>query len=1686
MGNKAALDTTFEYQTTPIVATPSLTLSNPSNVLVSSGPVTYTVSYTDVEQVDLNTNEVTLNSTGTANADITVLNGDTSSVTVSLDNIVGNGSIGISIVAGTARFSTNLAPSAGPSAVFVVDTIKPSVVLSNASLNQTADFTVNMVFDESVSGFDIDDIAVVNASLSNFQTIDAKTYSVLVSATGETTIGLSVVDSAASDSAGNGNNASNSLNVIYDDLLPSVSLSGPSGTVTVGFTATIDFSEIVTDFDVNDIQVTNANLSSFTNIDGKKYTVLVSPIAQSTVSLAVDAAVAVDTFNNSNAASNSYSVIYDFNDAPVISGSPASSVNEDSGYSFIPSASDDDSGDSLSFSITNKPTWASFNSGNGQLSGTPTNADVGTTAGIVISVNDGNVTIALTAFSITVVNTNDAPVISGNPAASVNEDSGYSFTPSASDDDSGDSLSFSITKKPTWASFNGTNGQLSGTPTNADVGTTAGIVISVSDGSVTTALTAFSISVVNTNDAPVISGNPATSVNEDSGYSFTPTASDDDSGDSLSFSITNKPTWASFNSTNGQLSGTPTNSDVGTTAGIVISVNDGTVTIALTAFSIIVANTNDVPVISSIAILTAMQDQVYQYTFVVTDDDSGDVLTFYAVVKPDWLNFNTATAVLSGTPTNADVGSHIVSLKVTDSAGLSAEQSFSISVNNINDAPEITSIAVISATQDQIYNYTLVASDADIGDSLSLNALVKPSWLSFDTVTGVLSGTPTNADVGSHVVSLKVTDSAGLSAEQNFSISVNNVNDAPVISSTAITTATQDLVYNYILVANDADIGDSLSFNASVIPDWLSFDTATGILSGTPKNTDVGRHSVTLIVTDNAGLNAEQSFSIDVSNVNDAPEIMGSPLLSINEDESYIFKPDVTDADEDDSLSFIIVNKPTWAKFNGTDGTLSGIPSNDDVGVTLGIIISVSDGTIEIELPAFDIEVINVNDAPVFESEPIIEASVFAPYQYDVVVSDDDVDSSLTVAVVMAPEWLSLNSSNQLVGIPPAESADMTFEVEVSVTDAIVDLPVIQRFSLAVSQPNDTELGVNIYFSPAPAIVGQKVNLVVDIVNNGYTAALGLNYQVTFGSEFSTVVLPNECSELSAGIIDCVVADALAIGDSLSQIIELMVDNVDSGFSSANISVTATNVNNDIFERETSILLANTLSILPGKVLISVPASLGYAVDMNADNFTDLLVYIPDDLTIQIMINDGLGQLIPGVKIVLNQAVTSFTATDINVDGNIDIITTGGDIAGNRAYMLDGLFAVNSVENLDDVKADVMLISDFDFDGYSEVVLAGTYQPQVAIYSGVGSGSSTVNLVPIPFSLPSFSAAKGLQQVSTVTGVVTSSESKITALSAIATDGVIKLLVGVENQAPVLLTLDDNDWVSSAVVSLTQGTQRLINTDLDNDGKADLFVKDDNGWHLIMDAFSNDFIKSSVMFPNADDIVVTDLEADGIPELLLVMSHGVSIWHYYGSDDIRPGNYVIDAEALGTVTVLDINNDDLLDIITFDKQDGVSVWYMSAGGGVGLQDVDLALSSLMPSYPEVDRAVNITWSVFNLSDASASDVTLNVMFDTDIVLPQIPSGCALVGTILTCQLGEIAAGKSKDVTFSLRPERDGKLSLIGNVTSLEYDVNNVNNQRDASFDFASAEKSDGGSLPLWTVLLMFMFASIRANIHRYR
>jgi hypothetical protein len=277
------------------------------------------------------------------------------------------------------------------------------------------------------------------------------------------------------------------------------------------------------------------------------------------------------------------------NRAPTISGSPATGVQATQTYTFTPSATDPDR-DTLTYSINNLPRWASFNGSTGRLSGTPAAGDVGTYSNLIITVSDGRASASLRAFSVVVsAPANRAPTISGSAPTTVTAGSAYSFTPSANDPDSGDTLGFTIQNRPSWAAFDTATGRLSGTPAATVSGAFSNIVINVSDGRASASLPAFTITVNPPNNrAPTISGTPATTVNAGATYNFQPNATDAD-GDTLTYSIANAPSWATFNTATGRLSGTPDAADAGSYSNIVISVSDGDDSASLPAFAITVA-----------------------------------------------------------------------------------------------------------------------------------------------------------------------------------------------------------------------------------------------------------------------------------------------------------------------------------------------------------------------------------------------------------------------------------------------------------------------------------------------------------------------------------------------------------------------------------------------------------------------------------------------------------------------------------------------------------------------------------------------------------------------------------------------------------------------------------------------------------------------------------------------------------------------------------------------------------------------------------------------------------------------------------------------------------------------------------------------------------------------------------------
>jgi hypothetical protein len=185
-----------------------------------------------------------------------------------------------------------------------------------------------------------------------------------------------------------------------------------------------------------------------------------------------------------------------------ISGVPATKVKVGTAYQFRPTATAG-TGMALNFAVRNQPAWAQFDPTTGMLSGHPRPADVGIYAKISIAVSDGATSTALAPFSISVEPASDASlIISGSPATTVTAGASYNFQPTESSTANAN-LTFSISHQPPWAKFDAATGTLSGTPSISNVGTFGDIVITVSDGTDTAALAAFSITVTQSSSAAV-------------------------------------------------------------------------------------------------------------------------------------------------------------------------------------------------------------------------------------------------------------------------------------------------------------------------------------------------------------------------------------------------------------------------------------------------------------------------------------------------------------------------------------------------------------------------------------------------------------------------------------------------------------------------------------------------------------------------------------------------------------------------------------------------------------------------------------------------------------------------------------------------------------------------------------------------------------------------------------------------------------------------------------------------------------------------------------------------------------------------------------------------------------------------------------------------------------------------------
>lgn len=173
-----------------------------------------------------------------------------------------------------------------------------------------------------------------------------------------------------------------------------------------------------------------------------------------------------------------------------------------------------------------------------------------------------------------------------------------------------------------------------------------------------------------------------------------------------------------------------------------------------------------------------------------------------------------------------------------------------------NTKPVIDAISAGPATEDQAFSFDLTASDSDGDTSFTWSLTNTPGDMAVDASTGEVTWTPGEVTT-SGTVTAHVSDSVGGTDTETFTIAVTNVNDAPVITTTAPTTAEIGTEYTYDADATDGDAGDTLTWSKVSGPTELSIDSASGLVTWTPAEGTAETTNVTIMVSDGTDSDTE-------------------------------------------------------------------------------------------------------------------------------------------------------------------------------------------------------------------------------------------------------------------------------------------------------------------------------------------------------------------------------------------------------------------------------------------------------------------------------------------------------------------------------------------------------------------------------------------------------------------------------------------------------------------------------------------------------------------------------------------------------------------------------------------------------------------------------------------------------------
>jgi hypothetical protein len=325
--------------------------------------------------------------------------------------------------------------------------------------------------------------------------------------------------------------------------------------------------------------------------------------------------------------------------------------------------------------------------------------------------------------------------------------------------------------------------------------------------------------------------------------------------------------------------------------------------------------------------------------------------------------------------------------------------------SSTNTPPAFVSSAITSATEDVAYNYSIVATDVNQGDVVTLALVSGPSGMILNGT--ILQWTPTNSQVGQHSVILRATDNHSASTIQSYSIAVANTNDAPTITSSAPTVAMQGQVYQYQVQATDIDVGDHFTYSMDQAPSGMTV-SSSGQISWTPTAGQTGAQSCIVRVTDQASAYVTQSFTVTVTSVNHAPEITTTILKAAAEDAPYVDTARATDADGNNIYWFVVAG-PESLSIGMSTGIITWRPRQGNVGNNL-VQIRAMDG-VQNDTATLTLQVALINDPPVISTVLPEIFRVDSLYTIPLVAYDEE-NAALTWTAMKNPSNLQLVGTN--------------------------------------------------------------------------------------------------------------------------------------------------------------------------------------------------------------------------------------------------------------------------------------------------------------------------------------------------------------------------------------------------------------------------------------------------------------------------------------------------------------------------------------------------------------------------------------------------------------------------------------------------------------------------------------------------